>query len=78
MKGPKTNYRDAEALPGIQRFILKHIQNLNRVLCNLKKAELTVAEVKSQWCMFEIDVIDFMYDLKGHHPDNMKILKIVK
>ena len=78
MKGLRINYRDAEALSGIWRFILKYIQNLNKILYNLKKAELTVTEVKSQWCMSEIDVVSFMCDSKKCHPDSVKILKIVE
>ena len=78
VKGLRTNYSRAEALLNIQRFILKHIQNFNRVLCDLERAELTVAEVKSQWCMPGIGVINFIYNLKEHHSDNVKILKIIK
>ena len=48
VKNSKTNYKDAEALPDIQRFILKHIQNFNKILYDLKRAEFTVTEAKSQ------------------------------
>ena len=48
VKGSRTDYSRAEALPGVQGFILKHIQNLDRVLYDLERAELTVAGVKSQ------------------------------
>ena len=48
MKGSRTDYSGVKALSGVQGFILKHIQNLDKVLCDLEKTELTVAEVKSQ------------------------------
>ena len=47
MKGSRTDYSEAEVLLGVQRFILKYIQNFNTILYNLKRAELTVAEMKS-------------------------------
>ena len=78
MKGSKTNYNRMKALSNVWGFILKHIQNLDKILCDLKKVELTVVEVKSQWCMLEIDVISFMCNLKGCYSDSVKILKIVE
>ena len=48
VKGPRTDYSRVKALPGVQGFILEHIQNLDRVLCDLERAGLTVAEAKSQ------------------------------
>ena len=47
VKGSRTDYSKAEALSGLQRFILEHIQNFDKVFCNLKKAGFTVAEMKS-------------------------------
>ena len=47
VKSSKTDYSGVKILSNVQRFILKHIQNLDRVLCDLKRAGFTVAEVKS-------------------------------
>ena len=78
MKGSKTDYSRTEALSGVQGFILKHIQNLDKVFCDLKKAKFTVAEAKSQWCISGIGIISFICDSEKHHSDNAKILKIVE
>ena len=78
VKGPRTDYSGVEALSSVWGFILKYIQNLDRVLYDLERAGLTVAEAKSQWCMSGIGVVGFICDLKGHHPDSAKVLKIVE
>ena len=38
VKGPYTDYDGEEALPGIQRYILEHIQNLDKTLEQIKRA----------------------------------------
>ena len=48
MKGSRIDYSRAEALPDVQRFILKYIQNLDKVFCDLKRVGFTVVEAKSQ------------------------------
>ena len=50
VKGPKTKYNNEEVALGIRRYILEHIQNLDKVLADLEKAEVTIAEAKSQFC----------------------------
>ena len=37
VKGPYTNYNREEALPRIQRYILEHIQNLDKTLEQIKR-----------------------------------------
>ena len=50
VKGPKTTYNNEELAPGIRRYIIKHIQNLDKVFANLERAGITIAEAKSQFC----------------------------
>ncbi len=38
VKGPYTDYDREEVLPGIQRYILEHIQNLDKTLERIKRA----------------------------------------
>ena len=38
VKGLYTNYNREEALPSIQRYILEHIQNLDKTLEQIKRA----------------------------------------
>jgi hypothetical protein len=42
VKGPYTNYDGEEALPGIQRFILEHIQNLDKTLDRIERAKASI------------------------------------
>ena len=53
VKGPRSRYNDemVKGLLGVRRFILEHIQNLNRVLADLERASLTISVEKSQFCM---------------------------
>ena len=78
VKELKTDYKREKVLSDIQQFILKHIQNINKVLCDVKHVEITVAEEKSQWLMTEVKIVEFVYDHKRHHLNQTKILKIIK
>ncbi|EKD16861.1 gag-pol polyprotein [Drepanopeziza brunnea f. sp. 'multigermtubi' MB_m1] len=49
VKGPQTDYSDEEALPGIRRFVLEHIQNIDKTLERIERAGATIGE-KSQFC----------------------------
>jgi hypothetical protein len=42
VKGPRTYYNYKEVVPGVRRFILKHIQNLDQVLERIKRAGATI------------------------------------
>ena len=48
VKESKINYEEEEALLSIQQFILKHIQNIDKVLCDVKHAGIIIAREKSQ------------------------------
>jgi hypothetical protein len=56
---------------------MKHIQTLNRVLVDLKKAECTVSKIKSQFCCAEIKIVDFVCDVNDRHSNTAKIIKIL-
>ena len=43
MKGPKTDYEQEEVAPGLRRYVLEHLQNLDEVLLDLERAGATVA-----------------------------------
>jgi hypothetical protein len=47
MKGSRTTYNNKKTLLGIKRFILKHIQELNKVLADFERAGCTVLDPKS-------------------------------
>lgn len=77
VKGPKTDYDQEEVAPGIRRFVLEHIQNLDEVLCDIERAGATISGEKSQWCMSGLKVVGYICDKDGRHPDDEKIEKIL-
>ena len=42
IKGLYINYNSKEALLGIRRYILEHIQNLNKILKRIKRARASI------------------------------------
>ncbi len=49
VKGPYIDYNNKESLPGIQRFVYKHIQNLDKTIERLERARACI-RAKSQFC----------------------------
>ena len=77
IKGPKTTYNNEELAPGIRRYMVEHIQNLDKVLADLERAEVTIAGAKSQFCRAGIKILGYICDVDGRHPDTSKVLKIL-
>ena len=78
IKGLKTMYQNEEVKPGIQKYVLKHIQNINETLFYLELAGCVIFSEKSQFCMPRIKIVGFMCDSEGCHPDTMKVIKILE
>jgi hypothetical protein len=78
VKGPKSRYNDEEVpeLPGIRKFVLEHIQNLDAVLADLERAGATISAVKSKFCMAGLKIVGYVCDAEGRHPDSTKVLKM--
>lgn len=49
VKEPKTTYNKRELAPEIRQYMVKHIQNLDKVLADLEQAGVTIAGAKSQF-----------------------------
>lgn len=49
---PESTYNNAELInfPGIRKFIVKYITNLDKVLVNTELAECTISGKKLQFC----------------------------
>ena len=77
IKGPKTTYNNEELAPGIRRYVVEHIQNLDKVLADLERAGVTIAGAKSQFCRAGIKIVRYICDADGRHPDTSKVLKIL-
>ena len=74
--GPCTKYNVELAALGIRRFVLEHIKNLDRVLCDVERAGATISRFKSEFCKDQLKVVGFLCDDKGQHPALAKIIKI--
>ena len=79
IKGLKTRYKNKEIpeLSEIQRFIMKHLQNIDYILTDLKHTELTLTALKLMFCFLRIKLIKFIYNENERHSDSKKIAKII-
>jgi hypothetical protein len=77
VEGPKTDYNGEETEPGIRRYILEHIQNIDRTLCEIERAGATVSGAKTQWCQPGVRIVGFVCDKEGRHPESSKVAKIL-
>jgi hypothetical protein len=75
VKGSTSFYNNEEVLPGIRRFVMEHIQNLDRVLVRFERAGATVGP-KSQYCLPGLKIIRYVTDNEGRHLETSKISKI--
>ena len=73
IKGPKTTYNNKELAPGIRQYVIKHIQNLDKVLADLKQAGVIIAGAKSQFCRAGIKIVGYISDANGRHLDTSKL-----
>ena len=78
VKGPRSRYNNKEAKPSIRRFVLEHIQNLNRVLADMEQAGLTINPSKTFQFSTSINIVSYVCDSAGCHPDTAKVIKITK
>ncbi|GBG61676.1 hypothetical protein CBR_g23192 [Chara braunii] len=77
VKGPTVKEND-EVLPGVRRFVWKHIQDLEKVLNLLEEHNLTASGAKSRHCMREATILGFVCNEKGRRPDVKKTDKIIE
>jgi hypothetical protein len=77
VKESKITYNNEFILSEIRLYVMKHIQWLNDILTDIKRADCTIFEKKSQFCCEELRVIDFVCDVKERHSDTTKIIKIL-
>lgn len=76
VKGPRTRYSDQEVAPGIRRFMLEHIQNLDKVLLAIELAGGTIGP-KSQWCMNGVAIVGYICGSEGRSPESSKVIKVL-
>ena len=79
IKGSMIWYENKEIseLSEIQRFIMKHFQNIDYILINLKHTELTLIVLKLMFCFLRMKLVKFIYNENERHSDSKKIAKII-
>jgi hypothetical protein len=77
VKGPLSHYDGEKACSGVRRYIMEHIQSLDRTLERLERAGCTTGP-KSQFCMDGIRIVGFICGAEGRSPDSAKIIKILE
>lgn len=77
VKGPKTTHNNEELAPEIRRYVVEHIENLDKVLTDLEQAGVTIARAKSQFCRAGLKTVRYICDTDGRHLDTPKNLKIL-
>lgn len=79
VNGPKTDYRsEMSSIPGVRKYMLEHLQNLDKTLLAIELAGATVSGAKSQWCMPGLKVVGYVCDKDGRHPEAAKVIKVVE
>ena len=79
IKGLKSRYNNEKKLDlsGVRKFVLKYIQNLNKVLTDIERAGEVISAEKSKFDFAELIVIGYVCDNNERHPEQAKIAKIV-
>ncbi|GBG60952.1 hypothetical protein CBR_g16073 [Chara braunii] len=77
VKGPKEKEED-EVMPGVRRFVWKHVQDIDQVLELLGEHNLTASGPKSKHCMREATILGFVCNESGRRPDVKKTDKILE
>jgi hypothetical protein len=77
IEGPREDYDGEEVELGIRRYILEYIQNINKTLCEIKRAGVIVSGAKTQWCKPGVKIIGFMCNLEGRYLESSKVVKIL-
>lgn len=77
VKESRTKYDNWEILPGVQQYMYKHLQSLDRILFSLEVSNIIIAPLKSQFCVPAIKVVSYIYDFDRRYPEKAKIIKIL-
>ena len=80
MKGLRSRYDDIEIseLSSVRKFVLKHIQNLNRTLADLERAGAIFSAIKSIFYIAGLRIVGYIYNAEGRYSNSIKVLKILK
>lgn len=79
VKDFELKYNDEKVLKllKVRKFIIKHLQNLDNVLVNIKRFKIMIIKTKLKFCISEIKMIKFVYNMNKRHFNKEKMIKIV-
>ncbi len=78
VKEPQTDYNNEEVLMRVCQYILKTIQNLDKILINVECADRSVSDEKSQYIMKQLKIVEFVCKSNECSFVINKVLKIVQ
>jgi len=78
VKEPQTDYNDEKVLTEVCWYILKAIQNLDKILINVECTDESVFDEKSQYIMKQLKIVEFICESNGCSSMINKVLKIVQ
>ena len=73
---PRTKHNNELAASGVRRYILEHIKNMDRVLCDIERSGATISGKNSEFCKSQLKAVGFLSDDKVRHPVPGKVIKI--
>ena len=74
----RNDHENKKIVSKIRIFVFQHIQNLNKILIDIKRSKTTIFDEKSQFCIFDIKIMSFVCDEIDRHFNSVKIIKIIK
>ena len=77
IKNFKFDYKNKFVLSKIRRYIMKHVQWIDKVLVDLKRIECIIFNEKSQFCIKKLKIVKYVCDVNERHFDYVKIDKIM-
>jgi hypothetical protein len=76
--GPKTDYGGEESRPGVRRFVLEHLQQVDAALADIARAGATVSGAKFEFCKERVTVVGYQLSSDGRHPSDKKVAAILQ
>ena len=78
IKNDRNNHDNKQTVFENRIFVFRYIQNLNKMLIDIKRSRIIIFDEKFQFCMFDIKIVDFVCDEINRHFDTIKIIEIIK
>jgi len=77
-KGRKSGYGNkvVEGVPGVRKFAMDHLQNLDNILADVQRAGATIPREKSDWGWNRVTIVEFVSREAGRWPLPSKFDKL--